>query len=107
MDPSSGPSGPHWTIRVPELAAPSVASATKSGQTNATFAPESLKKKSISPDLSSGFIGTTTAPASREPKNTTGKAGTFGRMIATRSPGSTPAARSDPATLAAMACRWA
>ena len=42
--PSTGPIGPHSMIRVPLFAAPLVASATKSGQTKAIFAPESVKK---------------------------------------------------------------
>ena len=41
--PSTGPSGPHGTTWVPGLAAPLVASSTKSPQTNANFAPESVK----------------------------------------------------------------
>ena len=55
-------------IRVPAVAAPFVASGTKSGQTKASLAPESVKKKSISPALSSGFIGTTMPPARRMPQ---------------------------------------
>ncbi len=42
--PSAGPIGPHSMILVPLFAAPLVASGTKSGQTKAIFAPESLKK---------------------------------------------------------------
>jgi hypothetical protein len=42
--PSAGPIGPHGMIRVPALAAPLVASSTKSGQTKATLAPLSEKK---------------------------------------------------------------
>ena len=42
--PSTGPMGPHSTMRVPEPSAPLVASGTKSGQTKAILAPESVKK---------------------------------------------------------------
>ena len=42
--PSAGPIGPHSMIVVPLLAAPLVASGTKSGQTKAILAPESVKK---------------------------------------------------------------
>ena len=41
---SFGPIGPVSTMRVPLFSAPLVASATKSGQTKAIFAPESVKK---------------------------------------------------------------
>ena len=67
-EPATGPIGPHSMIRVPAVAAPFVASGTKSGHTKASLAPESVKKKSISPALSSGFIGTTMPPARRMPQ---------------------------------------
>ena len=81
-----------------------LASAPISWTVNKNLVPESDRKYSISRALSSGFIGTATAPASSIPKKWTGNAGTFGSTRPTRSPGWTPCWVSQWATAEAWAC---
>src|SRR3954463_10795996 len=105
--PSSCSNSPGVTIThsAPASSLPPSAASANPFQATSTLAPESDRWYATSRDLSSGFIGTTTAPSRSAPKYTIGKYGTFGSCIPTRSPGSTPFDFSIPAARATAASR--